>query len=441
MRLSFFTLFVAIFLSAVLAHAEPRVSLVSGEVSHGERVVVQGRGFGNKSVAGPTIFETVEGGRFSSRWTGTGDLTPSKNIQRHHHSRHHAHLNLHQGATDGSFSLTNRSSRSWFLAYWFRLERNWNWGTTDKTGNDRFLSWVHMAHLRDRKNVGEDVQIVLDSVGGRIALVGAGLTTEEGVTLSTGVRGSLTPRRWHHFQMEFLESTQASFDDGRLRLWLDGKLMADKDSLITRKSLVDEKIPTVIGLSDAWGPNTLTGERDDPLNELYVDDVYVDVSLARVELGDRPLYSDCTHRELQPVAEWSSQRLEFSVNQGSFKDGTPVFLFIHDADGEVNENGIPLSMGDDAEKVKSLVGPRYLVTETKQISLQRQTKAEFGASAFEVRIYDAAGNLVVEDYKTGRERLVWDGKDEGAAVRPGVYLCKITGLWSDVAYHSIEVSP
>jgi hypothetical protein len=68
---------------------------------------------------------------------------------------------------------------------------------------------------------------------------------------------------------------------------------------------------------------------------LFVDDIYIDNTRARIELGNNPIFNNSTHREMQLPTAWSSagNNIQFTVNKGSFASGESVYLFV------VNENG------------------------------------------------------------------------------------------------------
>lgn len=79
---------------------------------------------------------------------------------------------------------------------------------------------------------------------------------------------------------------------------------------------------------------------------LQYDDIYIDNSWARVEIGDQPTYSACTHREIQiPQAIWNDGQLQINVNQGSFADNSTAYLYVVDENGEVNISGYPVTLG------------------------------------------------------------------------------------------------
>ncbi len=72
--------------------------------------------------------------------------------------------------------------------------------------------------------------------------------------------------------------------------------------------------------------------------ELYLDDIYVDNTLARVELGDNPVFESCHHREMQLPVTWlgTGSQVDISINQGSFPNGSQVWLFVVDSEGQAS---------------------------------------------------------------------------------------------------------
>jgi len=86
-----------------------------------------------------------------------------------------------------------------------------------------------------------------------------------------------------------------------------------------------------------------TGDRT--LEKIYMDDIFIQTGTqARVELGDAPSWDACSHREIQPPCAWSANSLEFTVNQGTFLNGTTAYLFVVDESGTAG-SGYPLSFG------------------------------------------------------------------------------------------------
>ncbi|MFZ5568875.1 MAG: hypothetical protein ACOZF0_00615 [Thermodesulfobacteriota bacterium] len=80
----------------------------------------------------------------------------------------------------------------------------------------------------------------------------------------------------------------------------------------------------------------------------WLDDVYVDTTQARVEAGNMETWSGCTHREIQIPSKWESNSISITFNQGSFDNGKTVFVYVVDANGSVNTQGYPVTIGGTA---------------------------------------------------------------------------------------------
>lgn len=70
--------------------------------------------------------------------------------------------------------------------------------------------------------------------------------------------------------------------------------------------------------------------------DVYIDDLYVDNTRARIELGNASVFEDCTHREIQIPSSWYDTGITFTYNPGSFGSSETVYLFVVNADGEVS---------------------------------------------------------------------------------------------------------
>jgi hypothetical protein len=70
---------------------------------------------------------------------------------------------------------------------------------------------------------------------------------------------------------------------------------------------------------------------------VWVDEVYLDTTQARVELGDAPTWGACTKRSPQPAVSWSDESVTIAVNPGDLSG--PAYAFVVRADGAIQELG------------------------------------------------------------------------------------------------------
>ncbi len=87
------------------------------------------------------------------------------------------------------------------------------------------------------------------------------------------------------------------------------------------------------------------------------DDVYVDITQARVEIGDNATWEQCTYREIQIPSAWSDTSITVTVNQGAFKSGAQAYLYVVDADGNVNTSGFPITFAGGPQPLTDLTPP------------------------------------------------------------------------------------
>lgn len=69
--------------------------------------------------------------------------------------------------------------------------------------------------------------------------------------------------------------------------------------------------------------------------KVWVDEVYIDDTQARVELGDAAQWGDCTERNPQPPIAWTDDEIQVTLNQGRQLTGAVAYAFVVLTDGRV----------------------------------------------------------------------------------------------------------
>ena len=77
-------------------------------------------------------------------------------------------------------------------------------------------------------------------------------------------------------------------------------------------------------------------------NQALTDDVYLDITWARVMVGNAPAYGHCTHLVPQIPTAWSEHSITVSSHLGALPRVVTPYLYVIDADGRVNQNGYPM---------------------------------------------------------------------------------------------------
>ena len=97
------------------------------------------------------------------------------------------------------------------------------------------------------------------------------------------------------------------------------------------------------------------------------DQVYVDTTRARVEIGDNAVWASCTHREIQIPTAWADGAISVTVNQGIFADET-AYLFVVD-DAGVASDGYEIAVGEVADSTPPFVDQKSPADEATDVSI------------------------------------------------------------------------
>jgi hypothetical protein len=104
-----------------------------------------------------------------------------------------------------------------------------------------------------------------------------------------------------------------------------------------------------------WKVGVDSGGNSPQAQTSYIDDIYIDNTFQHVVIGNASTYSASTHFEMQPPTVWNSngQSIAVTLNQGSFNNSDPAFLYVIDQDGIVSDynlttpgaQGYPITFG------------------------------------------------------------------------------------------------
>jgi hypothetical protein len=85
-----------------------------------------------------------------------------------------------------------------------------------------------------------------------------------------------------------------------------------------------------------------------PSNWRYYADAYIDTSLQRVVLANKPVLTQATIIENQIPSTWSDGSISATVNLGQFNQGETAYLFVVDATGTPSAKGLAVTAGGPA---------------------------------------------------------------------------------------------
>jgi len=340
-----FIVFPILLIAPTMAFGQPNISSTSGTVSHGEMLTIQGTGFGAKNPAAPLVWADFEQGMSP---TNLGLRTSWSQIVNMGSSTECPSDAAGTGcakATDGSGPWALRIDYSNWTnegqkVYIYRNQRK-NFLITE-TVSQNWKIWRMWPPLGSTNYPN----IYAASNNGRVYVELIGQESGYYGNFRTGTTD------WVTEELIFQASSALNVKNGLLQIRYDGVQKAS-GTILTRSSVSPAYMTrnyVVHGVKAAfsgWNTN----------NRMWVDDVYVDTTWARVMLGNAPIYSNCTNFAPQIPSGWADTLITVSVNHGPLANLSNRYLYVIDANGNVNANGYPL------DAVGSLQSPTNLAVQ------------------------------------------------------------------------------
>ena len=352
----------ALFISSTnFAIAAPSISGTSGSFSSGQSVTVSGSGFGTKSTAAPIKFDNFENGTSGInlyqtdplwvRYLGGSDTGVIYN-NTFAHSGSLSVYNPVQPDNNGDFStnyyMFPATDEVWY-SYWWRtsnlagltdqnntkLGRIGNYALDENPYNGAgttSLTTYMWADDQPPNYVGSPYLAYWVDGSGENLVPGDGLYIEF--------------NQWNRIDCHKKLSYPGGTANGTVECW---SMSADNSSspfYLGSKTLVNRPA------GQTWQQDcVLLGAMDGAENQhdyqIYIDDVYIDNTIARVEVCDSASWSTRTHCEVQPATSWNAAAVISTVNQGTFAGGSSQYLYVVDSNGDANANGYQITFGAD----------------------------------------------------------------------------------------------
>ena len=312
------------------------ISGISGDVVHGDSVIISGSGFGTKTQAAPELWDTVENITAYSGFAdgdvisigdgyiwgyngGKGDFqNPMRyNISRPQRGVSAAQYSTHPNALGGTIGDRTVSGPNMYVSWWWKPSVNWEpLGQSNKILRAASeIYWPSKEQFSWRR-----IQTYI------FEYQGAGYIMNEWPLWhqTGGVDGE-----WNRQEVYFDNQSQTVYQ------YTNSNLVG---SYSYAGAVEDMLAIHQIGVN----PNG-----DVPGLIVDLDDIYLDSTQARVEIGDNSSWDNCTHREIQIPTAWSSDLISITANQGSFSEGDTAYLFVVDENGNISD-GYQITIGSGA---------------------------------------------------------------------------------------------
>ena len=328
---------IALIVYSPKADAAPAVTGVSGQLAHGASVTITGSGFGTKASVAPLKYDAFESGT-AGQDLGNGWVFSTS------HDRNPKYSTKFLRPNSAMSAMADFSNNQYLSSFGVRDMTN---GYPEVYMDFWYLydpaSPPSRNHKLFRFYTGSD-----SGQPDRYMNIfcGSGWTMESDGGGTSNWYGSPWwewrtngDKQWSHFQGYFKTNSDGA-SNGIIKFWINHFKGIDASNWVHRPSGAalwhSLWFGNYLGHDQAAGCGTSPGD-----SFTFWDNVYIDTTQARVEIGNAPNYESCTHREIQVPSSWSESSIAFTVNQGSFANFSQVYLFVIDRNGSVSP-GYPI---------------------------------------------------------------------------------------------------
>jgi len=157
---------------------------------------------------------------------------------------------------------------------------------------------------------------------------------------------------WGRYELIAIPSSLAGQKDGTFRFYVH-----NASGIHTENEWNGTIMSAASGVTNKWLWATFQnyiGEGGDTENrqywKVYMSDIYIASSPARVEIGDKSTWSTCTHRDISPHTEWSSGSVTVTLTIGSFSSeeiSSGLYVYLVDSTGApISTDGFLITLGE-----------------------------------------------------------------------------------------------
>ena len=337
--------------------ASPAILSIEGSVANDSNVIIRGTGFGTKAQANPLRWDDFDNGTLGARlpsqanggWTTGANQAGKEPRYSNTHVRLPGTLSAYQNFTGGNYnseiSLQGTFDGNVYLSGWFYRtssgapSRNFKWIQLRQGDLDE-ASWEFRQDAYPSTNSGH--MYVANSCPNGIPCslcddeVGMPGYTSANCNMYYGMNGDLKTGSWHRYEIWMTQGTLGQ-NNGHARIWLDGQPWMDMNGVFD---------PSGCRFHNMWlgfyfATDTGTPQ---PQMETWWDELYVDVTPARVELCTGSTWANKGQCEIQIADSWSNNLIQAKINQGTFSNGQQLYAYVLDNNNLVNQSGYAVTM-------------------------------------------------------------------------------------------------
>jgi len=336
----------------VCAFGAPRITGVTGTVGDNQEIVLGGSGFGANDLSiewlggrDGVIERGTDGQPFlsSGRPNWYEDLYPARFDDSRSHSYSKSLILDSSVQQDGRFGLAYDTREDIQLAYVTYYTYFDNQGMT--AGQWKMYRTMPVVSVLDRETP-QFVMFNKRNFGGASNIAWRPGTASESQTWL--LDGALPDAGgWYRIELLLKPSSANGVADGYGRVWVHKpgeyiNRVYSADNVLTYGPSDTRKMRVHMFQNyqgNGYGYVAPLGTK------VWMDDIYISRSAARIEIGNRSTWDSCTHREIQHPVSWRDEAITFKLNRGSFASGAAVYLYVIDQAGTVNSQGYAVTIG------------------------------------------------------------------------------------------------
>ena len=326
---------ILILLYAINCNSAPVISNIAGSVSNGQSITISGSGFGSRNSILPQFWDTVDNqnqyiGITEGSSVPVGGTNPwganagnkvkiTKVNQRHPNSTmSYTASNQYDAKLDNH---TINAASQFYVSWWF------NPSAAVTMGGGASNKLIRVSNSQDEVNKTYSWAYT----GGWADYVYAGNYCQNGGSLG-----------WFSNDPPNMANTW-----NRLEVWFDSttqKYNSYVNGIANHTSDISWNLCSPFQMDKVWAIGWESNVSTNTLTYL-MDDIYIDNTIARIEICPGNTWSSRGKCEIQIPSAWSASSITATVNQGSFADGATAYLYVVDGVGAVNSNGYPIPFG------------------------------------------------------------------------------------------------
>jgi len=345
-----------------IAYATPAITSVSGSVTQGGTLTISGSNFGTKSPAQPYLWAPMNGNLNpsslgvikawattpTSEFTYQGSCGPASGtgcaagIPANGSAANEWAIGIYSPSYYGSGNDWNSYGQKTYV--YRKSKRNFAYTNNGSTNVKLIRMWGTSSAMFN--NYPDFYWSVFN---GRIGIeqVPQNSTNDYTMPTATVAVAEGPVNSWYSEEYEIKSNSTATSADGDFRIAING----GADLVSFPNTQWESNTITLKTASGAGGDGTMkilypvhflyeNGGNWIPAvsgSQYFTADVYADTTWARVMIGNSPVFSSATDREIQIPTAWANGSVQVQVNINAFPAGQKMYLFVVDS----NENASP----------------------------------------------------------------------------------------------------